>query len=684
MLLPNRITPCFVLACTTVALLISRELVLAAEPRSAPITIAVTRHSPTLDYAASELCKYLVRMAANRSAATVIAPEDASKASLRLGVFSDLGLPLDGLKDPAQDDAIHVAVQGSKGVVAGSNERSVLFAVYRFLESTGCRWLRPGKDGEIVPTRPVHDLTVQLADRPHYRFRGNNNCGTYGVEDILAQIEWAPKVGLNTWFNEFTLPKRLYNRWYAHSSNPLKTPEPRSDEEILAYHEKTVEEIKRRGLNYHACGHGWTGAALGLTDSQANDEVYQITGSAQKLLAELHGERKTHTRGPIFTELCYGNPEVRQRMTRVIVDHAAAHPEIDVIHVWLSDGTNNQCECDRCRDTRPADFYLMILNDVDRQLTQRKLSTRIAFLLYHELLWPPEKQRFENPDRFVLMFAPGGRDYGQPYSLEADGSELPVYVRNQIQLPLPEPRTYVAFLRAWQRVFPGDGFAFDYQFVWHHYFDQGYYGMVAVLAEDIRRLQAIGLGGYVSCQNLRAAFPTNYPKYMHARLLWNPQLDVELAARDFFQAAFGTDAETCRQYMSQLSDLFDAPATHRFVLAVKKDKQLTAPPLAAKLARVPMLVDQFRPVIDRNLSASDNKVQALSWRYVALHADLATALSQTLRAKAEGNAAAARFYGEQAAKYVAVHDDDTQPAFDLWYFFSTMTGRGVLRPLPTP
>lgn len=605
-----------------------------AEPQAAPVTIAAVRACPTLDYAAGELGKYLVRMAGDYRAVLLLPAEEAAKADLRLGVFAELGLPLAGLADPAQDDAIHVAVEGAKGLIAGSNERSVLVAVYRFLEAAGCRWLRPGRDGEIVPARPIRDLTLRLADRAHYRFRGNNNCGTYAVEDIVDAIEWAPKVGLNTWFNEFTLPKRLYNRWYAHTYNPLKAPEPRSDGELVAFHERTIREIKRRGLIYHACGHGWTGAAIGLSDSQANDSRYQITGSAQQFLAELGGQRKTHDRGPIFTELCYGNPEVRRRLAGRVVNYAATHPEVDVLHVWLSDGTNNHCECPLCRDTRPGDFYVMMLNEIDRQLTRRKLPTRIAFLIYHELLWPPEKERFENPGRFVMMFAPGGRDYGQSYDLDVDGSEVPSYVRNQIRLPLPESRTYVAFLRAWQKLFPGEGFVFDYQFVWHHYFDQGYYGMVDGLAEDIRRIGSIGLAGAVSCQNLRAAFPTNYPKFMHAKLLWNPGLDREAAARDYFQAAFGPDGEACRQSMRRLSERFDAPAAHRFVTAVKRQRDLTDRDLAAKLAGVPAVIEEFRPVVERNLPIAD-RTQALSWRYLFLQQPLAAMLSHTLRAKAE-------------------------------------------------
>ena len=29
--------------------------------------------------------------------------------------------------------------------------------------------------------------------------------------------------------------------------------------------------------------------------------------------------------------------------------HAAEHPEVDALHIWLADGANNSCECAGCR-----------------------------------------------------------------------------------------------------------------------------------------------------------------------------------------------------------------------------------------------------------------------------------------------------------------------------------------------
>ena len=63
-----------------------------------------------------------------------------------------------------EDDCIRIAVQNGCGVITGSNPRSVLFAVYRFLYALGCRFPSPEDDGDVIPTRSLTqaDLTAAL------------------------------------------------------------------------------------------------------------------------------------------------------------------------------------------------------------------------------------------------------------------------------------------------------------------------------------------------------------------------------------------------------------------------------------------------------------------------------------------------------------------------------------------
>ena len=639
-----------------------------------PIAIRILTPEPAVEFAGAELVRYLNCMAGRTGAAAIVEGTGQGGAGIRLGTFADCGVPMDGLADPVRDDAIHVDVRGSRGVIAGSNPRSALFAAYRFLEACGCRWIRPGADGDYVPSRPVDGLSARLADRAAYRHRGNNNCGTYSLDQILDKIAWTPKLGLNTFFNEFILPRSLYNRYYARDYPSLKPPEPRSDEEIRACHELSIREIKRRGLWYHAAGHGWTGLVVGGPESESDHGSRLVVAPGKEhWLALVNGERLN--RGPTFTDLCYGNPEVRRALVQCVADYAARHPEVDLLHVWQDDSMNRTCECLLCRDKRVSDWYMLILNDLDAELTRRGIATRIAFLIYQDLIWPPVTGRVINPARFVMMYAPISRRYSNPYYVEPGEVELPPYRLNGNERPTDE-RVGAGFLRAWQRVFGGEAFVFDYHMTWQHYLDPGYCGFVEVMAEDIRRLPRMSMQGFVSCQVLRSFFPHGYPMFAHARLLWNPARATADIAGEYFEGAFGAEGSLAHHYMARLSDLFSPLYLDRETLLGPDNAPKRA--ALAKLAEVATVVAEFRPVINAHL-AEGAPARCRSWKLLSLHADRVVKLAGALRSRAEGNRAAADATWRELVEQMAKQEGDTDGVFDIHWFVSTYQGRGLFK-----
>ncbi len=74
-----------------------------------------------------------------------------------------------------------------------------------------------------------------------------------------------------------------------------------------------------------------------------------------------------------------------------------------------------------------SDQYIRILNQLDRALTSEGLDTKICFLLYHELLWAPQKEKLDNPERFTMMFAPITRTFEMSYA-DVEGQVLNAFV----------------------------------------------------------------------------------------------------------------------------------------------------------------------------------------------------------------------------------------------------------------
>ena len=247
----------------------------------------------------------------------------------------------------------------------------------------------------------------------------------------------------------------------------------------------------------------------------------------------------------------------RSTKTQVKLETTEKSTNVDYLHVWLADWQRNHCECDECVKLRPSDHYVQLLNEIDRKLTDAGLDTKIVFLIYVDLLWAPIKERLNNPDRFVLMFAPITRTYSSSMasSKPFDGV-LADYNRNNNKMPSSVSEN-IAHLKNWQKDFECDSFDFDYHYMWDHFKDIGHFGTDRVLFEDMKNLDKLGLNGMVSCQCIRAFFPHGLGMYCMAEALWNKNADFDNVTHKYFNAAFGDDGDIVSEYMKKLTTLSD-------------------------------------------------------------------------------------------------------------------------------
>ena len=571
-------------------------------------------NSKVVDFAVQELVKYLKQMDSKLvvDVLQMASIDESFKGIIWVGCDDKLAAQLPKVDVPALDDGIAIAVENGEGYITGTNERSVLLAVYRFLKALGCDWVRPGKEGERIPEKAIEkaEINVTMCEAASYRHRGVCIEGADTYENIYDMIDYLPKVGMNEYFVQFMVPGTFFKRWYNHEANPKLAKEPLSRDEIDAMTRSLEGEISRRGLGYHKTGHGWTCEPFGI-DGTAWDSQrkYEVPEDTYQYLAEVNGKRELWGNVPLNTELCYSNKEARDKITDAITEYCKVNKHVSILHFWLSDGYNNHCECANCITKRPADWYMIILNELDAKLTAAGVDTKIVFLIYHGLLWEPVVERLNNPDRFIMMYAPISREYGKDYteSLEYN-EELPPYVHNKCVAPTSLNQN-MAHLRRWQEGFKGDSFSFDYHLMWAHCSDPGYERCARNLFNDMRDLHKVGLNGMSSCQIQRTFFPTALPFNMMAAALWDENCDYEAAADAYYASAFGEDGALVRDYMKKLSDLmlvYNAPARN----AVK-------PPYCTDYEAVRATIENFTPIIERN-AANANACQE-NWQLLAYH-----------------------------------------------------------------
>lgn len=614
--------------------------------------------SETIIYAARELAKYL----------TLITGKDCfkiqeeiqyepTKRGLWIGIQECFGINVD-VEDKYLDDGITIQIAEGKGIIGGTNERSILLGVYRFLDELGCKWVRPGKNGEKLVRKDMKEMNVSLQEVASYRHRGVVIEGANSYENVVDMIEWMPKLGYNSYFIQFMHAYSFFKQWYAHTHNPLKQPEFFDDEMAMLFTEGITKEIKKRGLLFHAVGHGWTCEAIGIPGRGWDQEKHVLTEEQRGYLALIDGKRELFHQVPLNTNLCYSNPQAQEQFVGKIVQYAKEHKCVDMLHVWVADEYNNHCECEKCHTLTPTDWYVQILNQIDKRLSEEGVDTQIVFLLYFELLWTPIQERLHNPKRFIMMFAPISRTFIDSYEdMQVVGGNIERQELNKIKLPTGVSQ-YVQLLEEWQKVFKGDSFDFDYHLGRAHYGDPGYYKIAEVIYKDIRKLGDLGLNGLLSCQQQRTFFPTALPSYVMGRTLWNKSVIFEDLVEEYFKAAFGEGYEACIHYLESISQVFDMDYWH--VARGGLDEVF-----AEKVLGAHKIVDTFEEVIAR-YQKHKHPVEALSWKYLTYHLEYTRLFAEALSAKARGEGDKANSKWSQFASYICKNEDTLQPVLDVY------------------
>lgn len=605
-----------------------------------PLVIHRLGAEPAVAFAATELARYLKRMTGAAVRITT-AKAVGTGPGIWLGTFAALGLRADRTAD-AFDDHVRVRAGHGSVVLAGVNPRSVLFAVYRWLEELGCRWLRPGSDGERVPTvRQPLAKVVELDERPSYRHRCICIEGSCSREHVLDMIDYAAKRGFNAYFLQFRTSFTFFNRWYSVEKNQGATRTAFGVKQASVIYREVMDAALERGLGLHMVGHGWTCEPFGISGLEWRATDQKIPPAVKKYFAEVKGKRELWGGIPLNTQLCYSQPKVRSLMAQAVVEYAAANRDVDIIHVWLADGANNFCECAACRGHRPSDLYVKILNEIDARLTAKKLPTRIVFLAYVDLLWAPQKVKVANPDRFILMFAPITRSYSYPFIAKAQGkAEKPMAFKlNQLKFPA-SPRANLALFAGWVRAFPAgrDRVDFDYHLWrdWCH--DPGQMQISPVIHADACALARLGMHGYISCQAQRVSYPTGLPMHLLGSGLWNRKATFAALAAAYFKDCFGAAGPAVQHYLAAVTRLFD-PAFRRGEKKSDRDKAAQL----RHLAQVPALVTKFQPRVAQ-LCRSADPVTAAGGRILRHHAWYITELAKLHALILRGDPAATAAY----------------------------------------
>ncbi|MBE6590308.1 MAG: DUF4838 domain-containing protein [Ruminococcaceae bacterium] len=631
----------------------------------------ITSHH-VVDFAAEELKKYL-RMMMPRCGEIEISYDPAATDGFRLGLLQDFSLDTSEAKDTDLDDILHIDTDTEGGIIGGSNPRSVLLAVYRYLTINGCRWLFPGIDGEWIPVKDIEAVKYhKMAD---CRYRGQCNEGAEYQPNMMEAIDFTPKIGMNIFMIEFDNPKAYYNYYYDHNKNASREAESVTAETVLQWKRQCEAEMSKRGLQFHDMGHGWTAMAFDAdtTNGWVKTDEYDFPAECTDYVAMINGERKLRDGVALNTNFCMSNPAARKKVALKIADYAQLATNVDYLHVWLADGSNNHCECEECRKKTPSDYYIDLMNDIDEELTARALKTRIVFICYVDTTWAPEKTKLRNPDRFSLLVAAITRDYTQSVSptLDDTGITLSPYVRNDLEFP-KTVNEYLLHAKRWMKQCPVPALVYEYHFWLPQFRELGTLKAARMIYDDIRGYYANGYQGLIEDGSQRSFFPSGFAFYVYAETLFDTSVDFEALKEDYFSHAYGEDWRTVADFYERVGELIPHPYMHGKMSVDPARGKFYNPAVADAARKLPALVEEFSPFAEAH-KIMPRRAETVSYKLLRYYLKYLTELSELLVIKAEGHHKASTEAWQKFSAWCGSWEIEVERWFDQ-HMFSNAVG----------
>lgn len=595
-------------------------------------TIKKMRDDQTISFAADELKKYLWTMMP-RSSNIPISLDPKATDGFRLGLLEDFGLESEAA-DPVWDDVVHIDTTTEGGILAGSNSRSVLFAVYRFLRLNGCRWFYPGPEGEYIPMKDI--APQQYHKMADHRVRGYTIEGDPSMEQVNYWVDYQAKLELNMFVpsDPYVYLRRYYERRNLESNRPPEIVTPEQCDQWM----RTLEcEALKRGMLLKEGGHQEIPSILGL--NPADRDAYlsgekKIPEDIRPYLAQMNGKRDLFRNDIYYTNLCMSHPEVRRMQVQYTADKIQNNPHLCMSGLGFADGTHNHCECEECSKLHPSDFQIMIANELDEELTRRGITSKVAISTYVDMMFPQKQEKIKNPDRFLMQFTPISRSYSASITEDTVLPEPLPYKRNA-WTPPNGIDACMALFQARRKGMNVPAYAYEYHFWRAQFRDPGLMIVSRRIYEDVRSLKLMDIDGYQQDGSNKHFFPHGFHQFIHAETLVNRDCDYDALLDDYFSLLFGKDYQKVLRYLNGVSEAFGEKYMAGEDRAEGAKDPLHNPERAVKLEHVAELAAVARALVKKNRKAPV-RVQALAWRLLERHAEFSEGIANVFIAKARG------------------------------------------------
>jgi len=477
------------------------SLIPLAEKGKALVSIQLPDHpTATEKFSAEELGRYLKKI---------------SGADFPLNTEAAYTINIEQNKQ-LKGEEYNISLRNKDLILAGGSDRSILYAVYDFLQRLGCRFIAPQFDfysgsAEYVPKRSelFYNASEDIKRQPAFAYRKIDieEGRSHTIDNLRQIVDWMPKAG----FNILMAPLNYQGGGKVMWENWRKALTP---------------ELKKRGLLIEVGGHGYQNFLNAKMES----------GSLFNQHPEWFGKNKDcHPDAAQYLVFNTWNNEAVDYVTQNVLSYLTAHPEIDIFDLWPPDGARwNECPMFSGFGSA-ADRQAVLVNQINAGAKKLKPNVKLEIIAYGQVLLPPDKN---NLDPNVLV------------------DICPINQSFEKQIFDPSKKTnkeYAEAILSWRNHFSGDLGLYSYyrKYAWRslpvllpHY-----------IQDDLRWYASLPLQGISTYAEPADWFTYELNHYCLGKLIWDPGLSVDSLINDYCAIRYGGSAPIAKHVYQSLEDV---------------------------------------------------------------------------------------------------------------------------------
>lgn len=430
------------------------------------------------------------------------------------------------------DEGFIIKTVGSNLIIAGGKLRGTLYGVYTFLEDyLGCRWL--SSKVSFIPKRKIIEIPeIDIEQIPVLEYREPFYFDAFDGD-------WCARNKCNSSFGKLEEKhgnKMKYSTHFVHTFNELV---PVS--EYFDTHPEYFSEVNGKRISEH-------------------------------------------------TQLCLTNEDVFKIALDRVREWIEKEPDAKIFSVSQNDWYN-PCQCKNCREIDEREgshsgtliyFVNRIAEEIEKDYPDKLIDT----LAYQYTRKPP---KYVRPRKNVIIRLCSIEScFSHPFE-ECDAVSYPF--RDRVE----EGSSFAKDLQEWAKIT-------DRLYVWDYVTNSAHYIMpfpnLYVLQPNIKFMIKNNVKGIFEEGNYSQGGKGEFAElraYVLAKLLWNPDYDVDLAINEFLIGYYGSAAAPIRQYIDML---------HRKVVDENIHVGIFDPPTSKYLSKD--ILEKAEELFDRAEMLADN------------------------------------------------------------------------------